>query len=91
MIQKRLYLSDQQALALRRRAEALGITEAELIRQALDALLRDAEEASRQGQLDELIGNTRRLAQRHRVPAGYRFRRAALYEERERRRGGRPA
>ena len=91
MVQKRLYISEQQDRALKHRAAALGISEAELIRQALDELLRSADPPTpRREELDRLLDNTRRLAQHHRVPAGYCFRREALYEERETRLGRRP-
>jgi len=41
MVRKQLYISDEQEQLLKRRAHELGTTEAELMRRALDLLLRD--------------------------------------------------
>ncbi|RMF71524.1 MAG: DNA-binding protein [Alphaproteobacteria bacterium] len=85
MIRKQLYITEQQEHALKRRAKTLGVSEAEFIRRALDAMLRDQprEPLPRRDALHGLLDHTRRLAETHRTPAGYRFDREALYAERE--------
>ena len=86
MIRKQLYITEAQNEALKRRAQALGISEAELVRQALDASLTDiaSKPSSRRSELDELLERTRDLASRHRLPSGYRFNREELYADRTR-------
>jgi len=86
MIRKQLYITEAQNEALKRRAQALGISEAELVRRALDASLTDAasKSSARRAELDELLERTRDLASRHRLPSGYRFDRDELYAERTR-------
>ena len=83
MIRKQLYITDYQDRALKRTAKRLGVSEAELVRRALDEFLREADDAPRRDVLEQLLANTRRLAERHRFPAHYRFDRAELYAERE--------
>jgi len=85
MVRKQLYITEQQDRALKRQAKALGVSEAELVRQALDEMLREVlgARAHRREALTRLLDNTRRLAEQHRLPAGYRFDRDALYAERE--------
>lgn len=85
MVRKQLYITEQQDRALKRQAKALGVSEAELVRQALDEMLREVLGARvhRREALDRLLDNTRRLAEHHRLPDGYRFDRDALYAERE--------
>lgn len=39
MVRKQLYLTEAQDVALKNRADALGVSEAELVRRALDAAL----------------------------------------------------
>src|SRR5437879_531255 len=42
MVRKQLYISDDQERQLKRRAGDLGVSEAELVRRALDGVLRSA-------------------------------------------------
>jgi hypothetical protein len=70
MIRKQLYISEAQNEALKRRARALGVSEAELARRALDALLSEGSSAAsprRHEALDRLMETTRRLAEGHRL------------------------
>ena len=85
MVRKQLYITEQQDRALKRQAKVRGISEAKLVRQALDEMLRETLGAGvqRREALDRLLDNTRRLAEQHRLPATYRFDRDALYAERE--------
>jgi hypothetical protein len=46
MIRKQLYLEERQHRALKRRAEELGVSEAEVMRRALDDALRDVQTRS---------------------------------------------
>jgi hypothetical protein len=96
MIRKQLYLGEEQERELKRRARSLGLSEAELVRQALDALL--ALEGTRPAAggvpgsgdaVDEVIRRAGDLVRRgHRLPPGERLDRASLYDEREGRWGG---
>ena len=55
MVRKQLYLEERHERALKRRAAATGLSEAELVRQALDAALAvPARAASRPGRADAL-------------------------------------
>ncbi len=88
MVRKQLYLEEAQDQALKVRARELGISEAELVRRALDQTL-GASSASplagrRQGVLAALFEDADRLARTHRLPEGYRFNRNELYEDDER-------
>ena len=87
MIRKQLYLEEAQNRALKVRARELGISEAELVRRALDTALhaRDSAQriAPRRAALTQLVSNARRLAEAHHFPEGYRFKRDELYDERE--------
>lgn len=84
MIRKQLYIDDRQERALKRKAKALGISEAELVRQALDRVLDDRTRA-RPGRLQALAAFLDRAEQSaaggHRL--GRRVPREELYEERE--------
>lgn len=88
MIRKQFHITRLQDLALKRRARSLGISEAEVVRQALDRAL--GEEISRplspdRRALEKLLAESRRIAGGRRVTGG-RFDRAEVYEERETRR-----
>lgn len=87
MVRKQLYLEEAQDRALKARAKELGISEAELVRRALDAALRQQRSAHltipRRAALNRLLENAKRLSEAHAFPEGYRFNREELYEERE--------
>lgn len=80
MIRKQLYITREQERSLKRKARELGVSEAELVRRALDNFDGDAVARTSHGSVDELIEITRRLAAKHRLPAGYRFDRDELYD-----------
>jgi hypothetical protein len=85
MIRKQLYISEAQNEALKRRARALGVSEAELARRALDDLLDETSPSGtprRHEALDRLMKTTRRLSDDHRLPSDYRFSRDELYADR---------
>lgn len=84
MVRKQLYIDDRQERALKGRAKALGISEAELVRQALDRVLEDGLRPG-PGRLRALADFLERAAtsaaRGHRLTR--RIRREELYEERE--------
>jgi hypothetical protein len=84
VVRKQLYIDDRQERALKRKAKALGISEAELVRQALDRALEDRTRV-RPGRLQALAAFLERAAKSaasgHRLAR--RVRREELYEERE--------
>ena len=83
MIRKQLYITREQDRSLKRKARELGLSEAELVRRAIDGLDRDPTSRT-QGVADdplrELIENMRRLASKHKLPEGYKFDRDELYD-----------
>ncbi len=87
MIRKQIYLARRQNLTLKRLAKQRGISEAEVIRQALE---REAElsvskvKGSKQA-LNNIIRYARSLRERPEFLRGesYRFEREELYRERE--------
>jgi len=88
MIRKQLYLEEAQDKALKRRAKELGVSEAEVVRQALDAALQGdvySPVLKRNKQvLQAFFAEADDLIQSHPFPENYRFERQALYEEDER-------
>ena len=86
MVRKQLYLEEAQDKALKRRAKELGVSEAEVVRRALDDALKGAKKVDVAGRkaVTDFLARAERLAKTHSAPAGYRFDRQALYEEDER-------
>ncbi len=85
MIRKQLYITAEQDRALKVQSRALGVSEAELVRRALDhTLAGDGATGAPpvHGALAELLAHARSIAETHRLPDGYRFDRDALYGER---------
>lgn len=89
MVRKQLYLEEGQERAIQRRAKALGISEAEVVRAALDAALVAEMSPPKMPLLDEddpleivlaLAADDARRG--HALPAGG-YRREDLYAERE--------
>lgn len=83
MVRKQLYLEERQERALKRRAAETGLSEAELVRQALDAALEAAPAVvlgrpGRAEALDRLRATWSAGRSRLTEP----FDRAALYDER---------
>ena len=85
MIRKQLYIEEAQDKALKRRAKELGVTEAEVVRRALDEALCEKpiskETSERMEVLEELFREAEELSRTYSLPSGYRFDRQALYEE----------
>jgi hypothetical protein len=89
MVRKQLYITREQERALKERAGEEGVTEAEIVREALDRHLRRESgpviPEHRRRAVDELLAMTEEVARHHRFPKGYRFDRLELYAERENR------
>lgn len=89
MVRKQLYIEEGQDRAIKRRAKALGISEAEVVRAALDAALAAEVTNAQPPLLDEddplevALALAAEDARRgHRLPPGG-YRREELYAERE--------
>jgi hypothetical protein len=78
VVRKQLYLRDDQEIALKERAAATGLSEAELVRQAVDLLLADEVDAV-DDDLAELLAAADAAAQAHRLPPGVDLDRDALH------------
>jgi len=87
VVRKQLYITEGQDQALKHEAQSLGISEAELVRRAIDELLqgKTGHSVRQREALSELIGHTKCLAKNHRLPQHYLFDRETLYAEREQR------
>ena len=89
MIRKQVYLDQRHERMLKRRAKRRGVTEAEIIREALDNAARGvARPTNRPASVDSAAAQTalafmRSLAvRRSKGPAGRTWTREALYEDR---------
>ena len=89
MIRKQLYITPEQERALKERARREGLTEAEIVREALDHHLQykagPVIAQHRRKALEDLMAITDEIADRHRLPRGYTFSREDVYSQRERR------
>ena len=79
MVRKQLYLRDDQEAALKERSASTGVSEAELVRQAIDMLLVDQIDVT-DDDLAELLTAADRLAGEHRLPAAWELDRDDLHE-----------
>lgn len=80
MVRKQLYIDEGQDAFLRAEAERLGVTQADVVRAAIDVLRSGAQVASRDASWAELRGLWARAATNPGSP--YRFRRFDAYEDR---------
>jgi hypothetical protein len=89
MIRKQIYLTRRQDILLKRLAKERGVSEAEVIRQALEREAQSAMPAllGSKEALEQLIAFARSLRERPELMEGepYQFTRAELYEKRENR------
>ncbi len=87
MVRKQLYLEKRQDKALKERAKALGLSEAEFVRQALDrAFAGEARNQPLNPQrelLEGLVKSAERISRAHGLPPAYCFNRDDTYRERE--------
>ena len=91
MVRKQLYIADDQERRLKRRARELGVSEAELVRRALEAVLADEGATLPRPDRDEtvagLMAAIERIGRGSTFPATWKFSRQEAYSERERRLG----
>lgn len=82
MIRKQLYIEEQQERALKTKAKALGISEAELMRQALSDALKETAytRAAKTNLLEMLFKEADKISQTHQFEEAEHFDRQALYE-----------
>jgi hypothetical protein len=83
-VRKGLYLREDQDRLLKERARKLGVSEAQLVRIALDRFLSGEEgeaTAKARASLEAFLAEARHLAGTHRFPEGWRLNREALYAE----------
>jgi hypothetical protein len=87
MVRKQIYLSRRQNLLLKRLARQRGLSEAEIIRQALEHIEQSPIPATQDSRraIEETVAFARSLRQRPELMQGepYRWNRQELYEERE--------
>lgn len=82
MVRKQLYIEPEQDELLKRLSKELGVTEAELMRRALDSLVEPGEEDARQRALQELFAFMRARAKMKVPQTGRAWTRDELYDER---------
>ena len=83
MIRKQVYVESRQEMALKQRARALGITEAEIIRRAIDRQMTSSRIGARDPKAweREKAFIAKRMAKGP-APGGRSWKRADVYEER---------
>ena len=81
MIRKQLYIDPQQDAALKRKARDLGLSEAELVRRALDAALLEPQHSltPRHFVLQALLEDAVAFSRTHRLADGYAYNREDAY------------
>jgi hypothetical protein len=80
-VRKQLSVTPEQDRALKRRSRELGVSQAELVRRALDAAFVDGPATPPAGSpVDELLAHTRQLGEGRRLDGGWD--REALYVDR---------
>jgi hypothetical protein len=85
MIRKQIYIDAGHERFLKERAQQLGVTEAEVVRQALDAAEERAFSSERLKALDDILAEVRESRTggvRQPSEAGWKFNREEIYEER---------
>jgi hypothetical protein len=87
MVRKQLYIAHEQDRALKEQAREEGLSEAEIVREALDRHLRRRSgpviPEGRRSAVEELVAMSEEVARDHRFPKGYKFNREELYTTRE--------
>ena len=85
MIRKQLYIDPIQDAALKRKAKELGVSEAELVRRALDDALSDHLPATQKnGALEAVLENSLQFSKAHRLAEAYKFKREDAYSSEKR-------
>ena len=86
VVRKQLYLREDQDELLKQKARDLGVSEAELVRRALDRFL-DLDEEDRlsaEEAVQRFLRAAEEVRKHHRYPEDWRFRREDVYREEER-------
>jgi hypothetical protein len=86
MIRKQFYIYPDQDVALKRKARELGLSEVELVRRALDAMLTETPHVmpARPSVLQALLEDIQALSVTHPAPTGYVFKRDDAYDDESR-------
>jgi hypothetical protein len=81
MIRKQLYIDPHQDALLKRKARELGLSEAELVRRALDAALGEDQHSitPRRSVLQDLLKDALAFSLVHKPPEGYGYKREDAY------------
>lgn len=82
MVRKQVYIEPEQDELLKRLSKELGVTEAALVRRALDSLAEPDDEIARQQALQELFAFMRERATMKVPQTGRGWTRDELYDER---------
>ena len=90
MIRKQIYIDAEHERFLKRRSRELGVTEAEVVRQALAEAQRQQTTRNRQQALDDFLSYISEHRTFDAPPTGWKFNREELYDERLDRHGKRP-
>lgn len=80
MVRKQLYLREDQDAALKRLARDRGVSEAQLVREAIDELVASSGSAS--SALEQFFAAAGKVSKRHQFPEGWRFNRDEANERR---------
>ena len=82
MVRRQLYIGQSQDAALKRKARELGVSEAELVRRALEnALSSPASRTKRISALQAVLKDAKALFKMHQPPEDYRFSRDDAYDD----------
>ena len=94
MVRKQFYIKNSQNRELKRNALSLAVSEAEVVRQALDGFFTEKVNMPAHPEemklLVELMAEARTLSKSHRFPEGYKFSRKEPFRVRGRPMGLRP-
>ena len=82
MVRKQVYMEPEQHELLKRLSKELGVTEAALMRRALDSLVEPDEEIARRQAIQELFAFMRERAKMKVPQTGRAWTRDELYDER---------
>jgi hypothetical protein len=82
-VRKQMYIEERQERLLRQRAKALGVSEAEIVRAALDVALAPRKRTSGVEPIERFVAGVQADVAAGRVWRGGKLRRDEIYEDRE--------
>lgn len=82
-VRKQLYIEERQERLLQQRAKALGVSEAEIVRAALDVALAPRKRSERGDPIDRFLAAVEADVEAGHTWQGGKLRRADIYAERE--------